>query len=933
MLNKLLQRQVQKYFGSAGVPEVLLPFLESINASYEHFEQDRLMLECSIEISSAEMFELNKSQQKAHEDITTLFDNMDEVFFSLGITSNRLLQMSPACEKVYGYAPADFKANSNLWFDLVLDEDKVKFNDYFNDLYRGKPVHVEYRIRHKDNSERWVETKMSLTKDKAGNLIHIVGITSDVTKRKHAEIAGISSESKFKSLFDRMLDGFYKSSVEGKFLEVNPALVKMLGYSSKEELMEIDIKTQLYFEESERNEAIEQGGLNGASVFRLKKKDGSEIWVEDRGQYITDDDGNVLYHDGIMRDITERVRNELRLKSSQKETADYRSALDQSLIVSITDQLGKITYANERFCEISKFTFEELVGKDHGIVNSGYHPREYIQELWSTISTGKVWRGELRNKAKDGSYYWLYSTIIPFLNEQGEPYQYLSIRTDITDKKNADLLIAENESKFRTIIQSSNDLIQSVNSDGTFDFVNDAWLRTLGYTLEEVKLMNVFDVICESHHEYCRSNFKCVQSGESVKNIRSIFITKSGSLITLEGNAVPVYKDGLVVGGQTFLRDVTEFEKAQQEILDTNNLLKIHLERLTEAQQTAKLGSWTMDILSHTFQRSEEFFKIFEVTEEECPNHYINFLDLWHPDDREKVDGIFTRAVEKCIPYQYEGRLLMKDGRIKYIFSNGKPLENEFGEYVQMHGTVQDITDRKEAERELERNIIDLKRTNSELDKFVYSVSHDLRAPLSSMLGVIELSEDDTTDVIMLENLSMLKKNVKKLDGFIADILDYSRNARIEGKKEEINFNELLNEITQNLKFMGGNNRLVDISVNVNSTVPIHSDRTRLNIILNNLVSNAIRYQNPQVPNPFVDIKVDTTDTETGIIIRDNGIGIKKDHRDKIFDMFFRVSERSVGSGLGLYIVYEAVKKLNGDIKVESEIGKGSTFTIKIPNS
>ncbi len=932
MLNKLLQRQMQKHLDISSMSDEIAIFLKSVSASYDHFEQDRLMLERSIEISSAEMIELNRSQRQAHEDLTALFDKMEEVFFSLGFSENKLLQMSPACEKVYGYPLADFKANSNLWQELVVEEDKGNFNNSFSALYAGESISIEYRIHHKDGSLRWVETKISPTLDTSGNLIRIDGVTFDVTKRKNAEIATSYSENKFQNLFEKMLDGFYKSSMEGKFIEVNPALVKMLGYSSKEELLEIDIKSQLYFESSERDAAIEQERKDGISIFRLKKKDGTEIWVEDRGQYISDDDGKVIYHEGLLRDVTERIKGELDLRKSRKETGDYREALDQCLNVAITDQKGSITYANQNFCKTSGYTFDELVGKDLRIINSGYHTKDFFNELWKTIANGAVWRGEIKNKAKDGSLYWVDSTIVPFLNQAGKPYQYLSIRIDITEKKMSEIQLAEKEANYRTIIQSSNDLIQSVNAEGAFEFVNNSWLNTMGYTSEELSDMTIFDVISPEHLPICTSTFLEVLKGESLANIRTVFITKEGTDIMLEGNAVPKYDGSKIVGTQAFLRDVTEREKYQAELIEINDKLKITIDRLTESQKIAQLGSWILDIKSHTFLRSDVFYKIYECTAESYPTEWEGYLDLIHPDDRTMVNDAFCKACESHQPYHYEARLMMKDGRIKNIYANGKTITNEEGEAIKMHGTVQDVTDRKNTEQELEKNIIELKRSNSELDKFVYSVSHDLRAPLSSMLGVIEISEDDTTDENMLVHLGMLKKNIRKLDGFITDILDYSRNSRTDVKKEDINFNELLADITQNLKFMGGTNRQVDISISINSSIPVKSDKSRLNIILNNLVSNAIRYQNPQMPNPFVDIKVDTSDTETGIIIRDNGIGIRKDLHEKIFDMFYRVSEDSVGSGLGLYIVIEAVKKLKGHIEVQSEVGEGSTFIIKIPN-
>jgi len=177
--------------------------------------------------------------------------------------------------------------------------------------------------------------------------------------------------------------------------------------------------------------------------LKNRAKDGSAYWVDTTIVPFLNEDGKPYQYVAIRSDITERKRGEEELLKKIKEISDYKYALDESSIVAITNQKGIITHVNDNFCKISKYNREELIGKDHRIINSSHHPKEFIKDLWTTIANGKVWKGELKNKAKDGSAYWVDTTIVPFLNERGKPYQYVAIRSDISERKRGEERIAK----------------------------------------------------------------------------------------------------------------------------------------------------------------------------------------------------------------------------------------------------------------------------------------------------------------------------------------------------------------------------------------------------------------------------------------------------------------------------------------------------------
>ncbi|MEK3720134.1 EAL domain-containing protein [Paenibacillus sp. FSL H8-0034] len=292
------------------------------------------------------------------------------------------------------------------------------------------------------------------------------------------------------------------------------------------------------------------------------------------------------------------LENDERLRGALKELSDIRHALDQSSIVAITDPRGTILYVNDQFCKISQYERNELLGQDHRILNSNYHARDYFKDMWATIGSGRIWRGEIRNQAKDGTFYWVDTTIVPFLNEQGRPYHYVSIRNDITRRKQMEEEIRKSEEKYRLITENSSDLISIIDTAGNFVYASPSHMILLGHDLTSFESSHLHQWVHEEDREIVSTSIQqIIHTRKSSTQLEFRVRTRSDRYLYVETTLNPILQaNGEVTSLVLVMRDITERKKSEQTIYhlayhDTLTDLpnrRLFMDRLRKEVQLAK---------------------------------------------------------------------------------------------------------------------------------------------------------------------------------------------------------------------------------------------------------------------------------------------------------------------------------------------------------
>ena len=559
-------------------------------------------------------------------------------------------------------------------------------------------------------------------------------------------------------------------------------------------------------------------------------------------------------------DIRERRDAQAQQATLVSELAMLRAALDEHSIVAIADVQGTITYVNDKFCAISGYAREELLGKDHRIINSGHHSKAFIRTLWTTIARGNIWRGELKNRAKDGAFYWVDTTIVPYLNASGKPIQYVAIRTDVTTRKAADEQLAEKHRELEATARADRIRAQVMVALNRHVTVSSASAQVLRCLADEA---GYSELALYSQDEW------------------------QGQLLlhtSLDGGAAVRIEVGQGLVGRAAAGREPSFSDPVDQRADGSG-----------AEGGHRVGTRFAIPLIH----------------------------------REIVLGVLAGASSARLSERERSWLAQLGAQ----FAVGLYALQQFQDLEEVSAELAERTREVEAQN---RALAQASRLKSQ---FLASMSHELRTPLNAIIGFSEVLKDGLLgdlDPGPLDYVSEIFQAGRHLLSLINDILDLSKieAGRMELALESVDLGELARDalaIVQDRAAKGGLVVTHELSPGLES---MDADARKLRQIVYNLLSNAVKFT---APGGTVRLVVTGIGAEVEFAVIDSGIGISSADQGRLFRAFEQLDggldRKFEGTGLGLALVRSLAQLHGGTCGVESELGRGSRFWVRLPRS
>ena len=814
-------------------------------------------------------------------------------------------------------------------FDLVTPEFIEIIREYLKDIIERKETEAfEIGFLTKSGKVKYAELSGKLVRYGANELIQFVEI--DTTEKRRFESELIEAEKKYRELFENAVIGAYRTTPDGKIIDVNPAFVKMFGAKDKFEILQMKA-SDLYADPRDREifiRALEISDSISNFENRLKRLDGKEIIVREHVRAVKDPLGNVIFYEGMIEDITEQKKAEEKLKESEEK---YRTLVEGSLAGTYIFQDGKFKFVSGQILSIFGFTPQEVLNTRKILEIVHPEDRKKVIKLFISNLKGDISKSgfQFRIIKKNGEIAWV-EVLNNLINYEGKP-ALLGTMLDITDR-----IKAEQRNRIMSqLLLSLNDAVVLTDENGNILEVNDAFCRITGYSKDEVIGKNP-RILKSGFHD---ANFykemwdsiltKGYWKGEIInkkKNGEFYFALLSISSIKDEVHGLTYY-----LGIQS---DITERKKAEEQIRYQANLLENVNDAIIAADLNYRITSWNKAAEKMYGYKAEEVIgkEISEVVKVEFPGL-----------TREQVRQILQ---EKGF-WQGEAIHYNRFGEKIYVSSSLSIIRDINGNPIGTVGINRDITEQKKAEEKLKLYAEQLEIANAQLQElnklkseFLANTSHELRTPLNSIIGFLNLIKEGLYESKeeMMQFVDNALMSARHLLNIINDILDIAKieAGKLELTIEDVEVSELLQEVWTLSHVQAEQKKLEYRIIYPEKPIFIRGDRNRLKQILLNLIGNSIKFTHKGGVTVKAEVFEEKGHCQFSVI--DTGIGISKEKQAKLFQKFVQADGTTTrkygGTGLGLAITKSLVEMMGGVIELFSEgEGKGTTVTFTIPLS
>lgn len=578
--------------------------------------------------------------------------------------------------------------------------------EVYEDLWRTIALGRVWRgeiVNRKKNGELFTELVLiTPVSDAEGRPTHYVALKEDITERKRAEETVRQSEAKLRALLEKAPVALAHVGKTGSVVFFNERWHEIFGYTKVDvpdvatwwgrAYPDADYRRQVQqdWEEAVRRAQAEDKDI-APGEYRVTCANGEERVIETSGIVL----GEELLATFV--DLTARRQAEARLRKLS------RTIEQAPLSVAITDLNGAIEYVNPQFCLVTGYTLDEVRGQNPRVLKSGETAPEVYREMWETLTRGQVWRGELRNKKKNGEIYVETAVIAPVVDERGRPTHYVALKEDITERRRTEVALRETQELYRLLAENTSDAIWLYDLNRRqFTYLSPATERLIGIPAPALVGQPMERVLSPAARkmvaEMLPARVAAFNAGDKSLQNRMVILEHvhaDGHIIIGEVVTTLVAgPDGRATQLLGVSRDVTDRQKAADELRDSRD-------RLAQAEQIARLGSWSLDLASQRLTWSDEMYQILELDQATTQPSVELWQQFMGPEDREELNRAFADTLATHRRFVLGNRLFFADGRIKYIEGTGELNCDPTGAPRQAIGTVQDVTERKLIEIEL----------------------------------------------------------------------------------------------------------------------------------------------------------------------------------------------------------------------------------------